>query len=343
MKIAIGPVLFDWNRETLNTFYRRMAFESAADIIYIGEVVCSKRVGLGLDGLAQLLDEIIPSGKEIVLSSYGLVMHEGELETIQALADMARERGLMLEANDMAAVGLHEGCAMVAGPHINTYNPETVDILKDMGARRAVFPVELPCNSIASIIDGYRDYEQEAAEAHDEREEGGEGDLSNEQKPFEFELFAHGRLPLTFSARCYTARAFDLPKSDCHFKCGDYPDGMKVKTQDGVGFLTINGVETMSDPLHNLIGHVDQIRQAGVDIVRLSPQQVAGADGALLKAVKERGETVTEHVAALWRRAIDGDLSAVDAVAMMNALTPGVTFCNGYFLDQPGVSWIPPE
>ncbi|EQD67732.1 peptidase U32, partial [mine drainage metagenome] len=39
----------------------------------------------------------------------------------------------------------------------------------------------------------------------------------------EFEAIAWGRLPLAYSARCYTARALDLAKDDCGFRCIDYP------------------------------------------------------------------------------------------------------------------------
>ena len=43
----------------------------------------------------------------------------------------------------------------------------------------------------------------------------------------ETEVFAHGRLPLAWSARCFTARRFNLQKDTCEFKCIDFPDGLK--------------------------------------------------------------------------------------------------------------------
>ncbi|BAN96668.1 hypothetical protein E05_19020 [Plautia stali symbiont] len=42
MKYAIGPVLWYWPTATLEQFYQRAA-ESSAEIVYLGEAVCSKR------------------------------------------------------------------------------------------------------------------------------------------------------------------------------------------------------------------------------------------------------------------------------------------------------------
>ncbi len=45
MKYAIGPVLWYWPAATLEQFYQRAA-ESSAEIVYLGEAVCSKRRAL---------------------------------------------------------------------------------------------------------------------------------------------------------------------------------------------------------------------------------------------------------------------------------------------------------
>jgi collagenase-like PrtC family protease len=42
----------------------------------------------------------------------------------------------------------------------------------------------------------------------------------------ETEVFAYGRLPLAFSARCFTARHFNLQKDTCEFRCLEFADGM---------------------------------------------------------------------------------------------------------------------
>ena len=40
--------------------------------------------------------------------------------------------------------------------------------------------------------------------------------------PIETEVMVHGYIPLALSARCFTARALDLPKDQCKRKCIDY-------------------------------------------------------------------------------------------------------------------------
>ena len=42
MKYSLGPVLYYWPKETLEDFYQQAA-TSSADVIYLGEAVCSKR------------------------------------------------------------------------------------------------------------------------------------------------------------------------------------------------------------------------------------------------------------------------------------------------------------
>lgn len=42
MKYSLGPVLYYWPKETLEDFYQQAA-NSSADVIYLGEAVCSKR------------------------------------------------------------------------------------------------------------------------------------------------------------------------------------------------------------------------------------------------------------------------------------------------------------
>ncbi|MBF0155611.1 MAG: U32 family peptidase [Magnetococcales bacterium] len=300
MRIAVGPVLFDWGKRAIEEYYRRLAFESEADILYLGEVVCSKRLGLGPEELGRLARELAGSGKEVVFSTLGLVMNDGELERVRRVVALAGELGLKVEANDMAAIGLGEGQPMVAGPHINTYNPETLAFLATVGVVRVVLPVELSARAIAGVI-------------------GKRGDL-----PMERELFAYGHMPLTFSARCYTARAFELPKSNCQYKCGEFPEGLPTMTQDGSDFLLMNGIQTMSARVCNLVAETEEIQGLGVDIVRLSPR-------------KER----FREVVGLWRQRLDGRLDAATAAAKLAELDPGTRFCNGYFHGRPGLEQVP--
>ena len=42
MKYALGPLLYFWSKDNIESFYQK-ATNSEADIIYLGESVCSKR------------------------------------------------------------------------------------------------------------------------------------------------------------------------------------------------------------------------------------------------------------------------------------------------------------
>src|SRR5512143_3995676 len=88
----------------------------------------------------------------------------------------------------------------------------------------------------------------------------------------ETEVFAYGRLPLAYSARCFSARHYNLPKDDCQFRCLDHPDGLALATREGEPFLTLNGIQTQSAGVYNLIGELPALRELGVASLRLSPQ-----------------------------------------------------------------------
>nr|CRH06707.1 putative peptidase U32 [Candidatus Magnetococcus massalia] len=300
MKLSIGPVLFDWGKNGFRDFYKKMAYESSADIIYIGEVVCSKRFNLEVDETLALAEELKGSGKELVISTLGLIMNEPEQETMRQLIQGAKALGLRYEANDMAAFSAGEGQPSVAGPHITTYNPETADFLASVGVDRIAMPVELSLETISMV----------------KRK-------SQSKAKVEYEMFAYGKIPLTFSARCYTSRAFNLPKVNCQYKCGDYPDGMVMRTQEGKPFLTINGIQTMSDKLFNVVDQLPAMAEQGVDIARLSPQS------------KNMVEVVQ-----VWRDAADGKLSGEEAKAKLVELNNGQQFCNGYFHGRAGLDFI---
>ncbi|HET6718009.1 MAG TPA: U32 family peptidase, partial [Rhodocyclaceae bacterium] len=88
----------------------------------------------------------------------------------------------------------------------------------------------------------------------------------------ETEVFAFGKIPLAFSARCFTARFYGLNKDDCQFKCLDHPEGMLVKTREQENFLTLNGIQTMSAQSYNLLAEMPELLSLGIDAVRISPQ-----------------------------------------------------------------------
>jgi collagenase-like PrtC family protease len=243
-----------------------------------------------LDLAARLAD----AGKEVVLSTLALVEAASELGAMRRIAENGR---YLVEANDMAAVNMLAGrTAFVAGPHINMYNAETLRLLDDVGARRWVMPVELGRETL-SVLQA-------------ERPTG-----------LQTEVFVFGKLPLAFSARCFTARAHDLPKDACEFRCGDYPDGLPLSTREDQAFLTLNGIQTQSAGTANLIAEIPALRALNVDVLRLSPQS-----------------THMDRVVDAYRQVLDGALLPEDAQHALDAYLP-VRPCNGYWHGLPGMDW----
>jgi len=255
MKLSLGPVQYYWSREDLQDFYRQVA-DMSVDIVYLGETVCSKRRLFRFDDWMDTARMLRDVGKEVVLSTMSLLEAESELKTLRRICSNGE---FLVEANDMAAVQLlsEAGLPFVAGPTVNIYNAATLQVLADAGLKRWVPAVELGRESLAPLL-------QEMPE------------------DVETELFAWGRMPLAMSARCYTARAYDLPKDDCQYRCLDHADGLTLRTREGEPFLAINGIQTQSALTCNLLPEIGNISELGVNVLRINPQ--ANHTGRIVQA-----------------------------------------------------------
>src|SRR5690606_29460721 len=96
--------------------------------------------------------------------------------------------------------------------------------------------------------------------------------LADGQAMPELEVIAWGRLPLSYSARCFTARALDVPKDQCGFRCIDYPDGLPPSTREGRPFLRINGIQVQGEEATDLGPELPALSALGVDLLRIYPQ-----------------------------------------------------------------------
>jgi len=293
MRLAVGPVLYFWDRERLLDFYRELA-KSPADIVYLGETVCSKRRSLRFPDWLEIGRMLADHGKQVVLSTLALVEAESEVGQI---ARICRNGDFMAEANDAAALDVltEEDVPFVGGTGLNIYNAGALSWLQAAGLVRWVPPVEMNGDQIARI-------------AHEVTRSG--------EKP-EIELFAFGRMPLAYSARCFTARAHGLSKDECGFVCRDYPGGMTADTQDGQSLFVLNGIQTQSAAVVNLLPLWREAIDSGVDILRVSPLPEGTAE--LLRGMRE----------AL-------DSGAVPEPPDM----PGFVQCNGYWYGRAGLERV---
>ncbi|HVB48558.1 MAG TPA: U32 family peptidase [Burkholderiales bacterium] len=291
MKLSVGPVLYYWPRRAMLDFYAAIA-ESPADVVYLGEVVCARRHELDFDDWLAIADMLAARGKEVVLSTQALVESAGDLKLVRRTLYNGRYR---VEANDMGAARLLAGHGgWVAGPHLNVYNPRTLGMLVELGATRWVAPVEASRELLA-------------------------GTLAGRPAALEVELFGYGRLPLAFSARCFTARRFNLQKESCEFRCVGFPDGMPLDTREGAPFLALNGVQAQSARVYSLAGELPALAAAGVDVLRVSPQSED-----------------TAQALRVLRAACDGVLDSEAACAALTPFIPGET-CDGFWYGRPGL------
>jgi collagenase-like PrtC family protease len=154
MELTLGPVLFDWKRSELLRFYEEAA-DMAVDRVYVGEVVCVKKSGLGPDDLTGVVERLERAGKKVTLSGLAVVSNEEELDAVRRTLGLCGS----IEANDVSVLNMADASRkeVFAGPHITTYNAESVGFLKGIGVARVTLPVELPRETVAPIIERYRD------------------------------------------------------------------------------------------------------------------------------------------------------------------------------------------
>lgn len=251
MQYALGPVLWYWPTDTLEDFYQQAA-RSSADIIYLGEAVCSKRRATPYARWMALARELAASGKQVVLSTLALLQSPSELKELQRYVENGE---FLIEANDIGTVNMaaERHLPFVAGPTLNVYNADTLQLLVKEGMTRWCMPVEMSRDWLLQLL--------EQCETRGIRQQ------------FEVEVLGYGHLPLALSARCFTARSENRAKDDCETCCINYPTGRRVNSQEGQQVFVLNGIQTMSGYCYNLGNDLAGMR-GQIDCIRLSPQDV---------------------------------------------------------------------
>lgn len=258
MKLSLAPLQYFWPRDYTLAFYRGIA-TTDIDIVYLGETVCSKRRELRTRDWIALARELAGAGKEVVLSSLALIEAESELGVLTRLAE---EGNAWIEANDLSAVQAcrERGVPFVAGPSLSIYNHRALAMLVEDGLRRWVPGVE---------------------QGHTLIEELRTALLADGVAMPELEVQVLGRPVLAYSARCFTARALDVAKDQCGFRCIEHIDGLPLETREGAPFLRINGIQIQGDEIADLGPEMPKLRELGVDVLRIAPRH-EGTQEAIL-------------------------------------------------------------
>lgn len=294
MKLALGPILYYWPRDTVFSFYRAVAI-APVDIVYLGETVCARRHELDVHDWLDLAHMLEGAGKQVVLSTQPLAESESELEMLGRIVGNGE---YPVEANDMGAVQLMgPDASFVAGGGLNVYNADTLACMAGLGASRWVAPVEISRTALAAM---------------------------QQQRPpgVETEVFVHGRLPLAHSARCFTARRFNLQKEACGYRCLDFPEGLAVRTRELQPFLVLNGLQTQSASVYNLMREIPAMASLGVDVIRMSPPYA-----------------YMIRIAEFFKRAISNPADAGSVARELDQLTHLPT-CDGYWHGAAGMEQV---
>lgn len=249
MNYSLGPVLWYWPKETLADFYQAAA-ESEAQIVYLGETVCSRRRAIKVADWLEMARQLAAAGKQVAIGTLALLQSPSELSELKRYVDNGE---FMIEASDVGTVMLASEARLpfVAGPALNVYNAQTLQQLLNLGMTRWCMPVELSRDWLVALLQ--------------------QCETLGIRHQFEVEVLSYGHLPLAYSARCFTARSENRSKDACQTCCINYPLGRPLRSQEDRQVFVLNGIQTLSGYCYNL-GN-DLISMQGlVDVVRLSPQ-----------------------------------------------------------------------
>ncbi|NRP12636.1 hypothetical protein XMM379_001213 [Aliiroseovarius sp. xm-m-379] len=294
MELTVGPNQFFWTADRWSELYSDLA-KAPVDRVSLGELVCSKRLPFYHDRIPEAVATLQEAGKAVALTSLALVTLKRERKLTAELAEM----GVEVEINDLTAISyLPEGTAFSVGPLVNVYNEGTLDWLARRGATRICLPPELPLASVQAL--------------------GAKG----AELGLVIEAWGHGRLPLAISGRCYHARRHGRTKDNCQFACEEDLDGLDVRTMEDKPFLTMNGVQTLSDSYACTVHQIDILRDAGVTALRLSPQ----SNGFL-------------RLCAIYAQVLAGEMMPDMAAQEISELDANTRLSDGFLTGARGVDW----
>jgi len=293
--LTVGPLQYWWLRIQMLGLYAEVAEQPAVATVVLGEVTCSRRNETKAEDWLALARDLPGACQTVVLATMPLIGTEAELRTLRRLCEPDE---FAVEAGDVSALAVlarqHEARperpAFVIGPHVNVYSRAALAEWAPRGAGTWVPPLELSLDAVGHI--------------------NPPGDpVPGDAGPVVTEVLGFSRMPLAFSARCFTARHHRLKKDECDFRCRDDGDGLLLATSEGEPFLVLNGIQTQSAAMQCLLDAGPALTAAGVRRLRLSPcsggfaQALAAFDDLL-----NHGGPAVEALAPLRRAGLPGAL-----------------------------------
>ncbi len=290
MNITLAPIPFYWQKDVVFDFYQQVK-TLPVHRVCLGEAICSKRRELRFDDWLEIGNMLADSGKEVVMSTLALLEAESELRYLKKVCSQSE---FIVEANDLAAVEtLHAlGKPIIGGPFLNIYNASTLKLLVEDGLTDWTLPVELGKVDLEKMLD----------------------QIKQQNINVKTELMVHGYLPLALSARCFTARALGHPKDNCKRICIDYPAGIKVDSQEDQRLFNLNGIQTLSGEVMDLLDQIPEIQALELDSIRICPGQY------------DMSEIIQAYDQAIRGEQLPGK-PAINAA-----------ICNGYWYSKEGMS-----
>jgi len=270
--LTLGPILFHWDADKKRDFYARIADEAPFEVVYLGEVICSKRSPFFERHYPEVIERLERGGKRVVLSTLSEVILPRER---RATMDLCGQTDYPVEINNAAGLSAVDGHPHYVGPMMNVYNELTLAHHACHGAVHFTLPVELPRVAAKALAKSAVDL----------------------GVTIEAQVF--GRASLALSARCYHARAHRRTKDECQFVCQEDPDGMTLRTLGGDDLLAINGIQTLSYSYVNLIAEIDDMRTLGIGHYRLMPHSTDIVAVATIFEDRIAGRTDAAEAAAL--------------------------------------------
>ena len=242
--LSIAPLHYPWSGTEILEFYATVAKQTEISRVYLGEIICAKRMPLFQKYLPQIIETLTKAGKQVIIST-PILHNDSESHALMlSNIELAKQHGLMVELNDLAGLKHLAGTKFIIGPYLNTYNQGTMAVFARNGAIMLCPPFE--CNRTVLA------------------------DLAQNSLPLEVTIFGH--LPLSISSRCFIARNLHVERDDCKLACMKQSTILTAASNQDELF-SINGMQVQSAKIYNLIAELPDLISLGVHNFRITPTE----------------------------------------------------------------------